>query len=178
MSSVAPRVLPDCKHSDDLCCRLCYSQRGLVLVEDETTKSGMRPTQLSLRAINTHILEITIVLFFFSHIVAVRRCWICGAGANGVKGSVVSPQVRGIHGDLYHCVRCRHFLEGLVWWYMSVEGCHASESPTEFRQGLTMDVLFFLYLAFDATFLLFSSARVDAPTQLITSCPQEVGWMP
>jgi hypothetical protein len=69
------------------------------------------------------------------HICVARRCWICGAGANGVKGSVVSPQIRGVQGGKNHCVRCRHFLEGLVWWFMSLEGRHARDHLAEFRSG-------------------------------------------
>eukprot|EP00042_Codosiga_hollandica_P052972 m.681396 g.681396 ORF g.681396 m.681396 type:complete len:627 (-) comp58599_c0_seq3:163-2043(-) len=60
-----------------------------------------------------------------------RRCWICSAGANGIRGSVVSPQQRGKNG-LYHCVRCRHFLEGLVWWYASAHGRLAKDNKDHF----------------------------------------------
>eukprot|EP00042_Codosiga_hollandica_P052282 m.661108 g.661108 ORF g.661108 m.661108 type:complete len:161 (-) comp58461_c2_seq4:123-605(-) len=50
---------------------------------------------------------------------------------NGVRGSVVSPQHRG-RVDKFHCVRCRHFLEGLVWWFVSLNGKQARDNVDEF----------------------------------------------
>lgn len=72
----------------------------------------------------------------FDHYVA-RRCWICGAGMNGTRGSTVSPQLRGQSGK-FHCVRCRHFVEGLVWWYVSTYGRAAKDFPEDFESGWSL----------------------------------------
>eukprot|EP00042_Codosiga_hollandica_P037534 m.296369 g.296369 ORF g.296369 m.296369 type:complete len:512 (+) comp55161_c0_seq1:179-1714(+) len=111
-AAVSPRAadsasrLTSCHHDHDMCCRVCL-------------ETGTWP-------------ELEIPKLLPPPPTEVRRCWVCGAGANGVRGSVVSPQARGKIGK-YHCVRCRHFLEGLVWWYMShCGGKHPKDTREDF----------------------------------------------